>query len=235
MERCRLVLSKKFGNQCPSPSWVCHAILDGVIDRMLPEVEATVREVETCEQFVFKLCNESQNELLHRMQIARAWMVLYRSRLWPKSTITHNLLTNWFWRKDFLSGVPQPYWRDINDHVARMVDLLELGTQTLESIQNIFVAKVSLEMTQQSNSLAQVGGKLAKYGAVFMPLTVITGMWGMNCKVPFQYDGPESVGIYHDEYGFGIVVVVMIVCSVITWQLVNRHEGGLDGVRVDAK
>jgi len=122
LSRCRLVLAKKFGDIIPSPSWVCHSILDEVIDRMLPEVEATAREVENCEQFVFKLAMESQNELLHRMQVARAWMVLYRSRLWPKSTITHNLVTNLQWRRDFLSDVPQPYWRDIDDHVARMVD-----------------------------------------------------------------------------------------------------------------
>merc|ERR1719362_1500355 len=139
-------------------------------------------------------------------------MVLYRSRLWPKSTITHNLLNNYVWRKDFLSDVPQPYWRDINDHVARMVDLLELGTQTLESIQNVFVAKISLEMTQQSNNLAKVGGKLAGVGAVFLPLTVITGIWGMNCKVPFQYDVKTA---FDDSiWGFLIVLAIMALSSV---------------------
>ena len=123
-----------------------------------------------------------------------------------------------------MSDVPQPYWRDINDHVARMVDLLELGTQTLESIQNIFVAKVSLEMTQQSNSLAQVGGSLARVGAVFMPLTVITGMWGMNCKVPWQYDAGESSGINKELYGFCIVVGIMVISSLFTWHFVNRNS-----------
>eukprot|EP01083_Nonionella_stella_P094215 264279_1 len=76
--------------------------------------------------------------------------------------------------------------------------ILELGTHTLESIQNIFVAKVSLEMTQQSNNLASVGGKLASVGAVFLPLTVITGIWGMNCRVPFQFN-PDGAAFFDDN------------------------------------
>eukprot|EP01083_Nonionella_stella_P102601 291966_1 len=225
MNDCRYILSKKFGgNMCPSPAWVGHTIIDNVIDRMMPQVESRVCEVETCEQFVFKLCNQSQNELLHRMQNVRSWMVLYRSRLWPKSTITQNLLNNGLWEKDFLCDVPLPYWRDINDHVARMVDLLELGTHTLESIQNIFVAKVSLEMTQQSNNLASVGGKLASVGAVFLPLTVITGIWGMNCRVPFQFN-PDGAAFFDDNLvGFIIVLCVMLFSSVFTWKFVNKFK-----------
>merc|ERR1712176_366823 len=139
--------------------------------------------------------------------------------------ITHNLLNNYVWRKDFLSDVPQPYWRDINDHVARMVDLLELGTQTLESIQNVFVAKISLEMTQQSNNLAKVGGKLAGVGAVFLPLTVITGIWGMNCKVPFQYDPDSGIKVFNDDlFGFLVVMIIMVVSSIVTWKVVDRNS-----------
>ena len=134
------------------------------------------------------------------------------------------------WRKDFLSDDPQPYWRDINDHVGRMVDLLELGTQTLESIQNIFVAKVILEMTQQSNTLNEVGGQLARVGTVFMPLTVITGMWGMNCKVPWQYDGTESSAFNGEYWGFCIVVGIIVLSSVFSWHLMNRHGKGQEGV-----
>lgn len=109
--------------------------------------------------------------------------------------------------------------------MARMVDLLEIGTQTLESIQNIFVAKVSLEMTQQSNSLAQVGGQLARVGAVFMPLTVITGMGGMNCKVPWQWDGEPSGGSNSwDGTGFAVVGAIMAIASLLTWHFVNRSS-----------
>jgi len=229
VHHCRTSLHKKFGNMCPSPAWVCYTILDAVIDRMIPDIESTVREVEVCERFIFgsalsegETGHMSLNKLLQRMQIARAWMVLYRSRLYPKSTITHNLLNNEFWRKQFLKDVPQPYWADINDHVARMVDLLELGTQTLESVQNVFVAKVSLEMTQKSNNLSMVGDKLARVGAVFMPLTVITGIWGMNCKVPFQFVEDSAVLFTNDHIGFCIILFGMLLAAYATWCFVTR-------------
>merc|ERR1719320_1198592 len=85
-------------------------------------------------------------------------------------------------------------------------------------------------MTQQSNHLAKVGGKLAGVGAVFLPLTVITGLWGMNCKVPFQY---EVKGGWLEDgiWGFVIVLVIMVISSLATWMFVERqgwieHLGG---------
>ena len=119
-----------------------HTIMDVIVDDMIPEVECRVQEVQNVENLIFQLSGQSQQELLQRLQIARNWMMVYRTRLWPKSTMTHNFV-NADWRM-FLGGVQQQYWNDINDHVARMVELLNLGQSTLETCLDIFVAKITL-------------------------------------------------------------------------------------------
>merc|ERR1712083_866507 len=164
---------------------------------------------------VFQLGTASQQELLQRIQNARSWLMVYRSRLWPKSTLAHKFV-NVDWR-GFLDGVPQQYWNDINDHVAEMVELLGLGESTLETSQDIFVAKISVEMADQSNQLSHSTARLENVGSIFLPLTFFAGLWGMNCKVPFQYEGPyddpEEEFMTDDYIGFCLIFVLMIITA----------------------
>eukprot|EP00483_Globobulimina_turgida_P012372 UN12395 len=59
---------RHFGIKCPSPGWVAHCIIDVIVDRMIPEVECRVQEVQNIENLVFGLSGTSQYELLPRLQ-----------------------------------------------------------------------------------------------------------------------------------------------------------------------
>lgn len=121
--------------------------------------------------------------------------------------------------------VKLPYWSDVNDHVSRMVDSLVMAQQTLEYCQNVFAAKVGLEMAQQSNKMSVVAGKVTAAGSLFLPLSFFAGLWGMNCKVPFQYSGGNGDDSMDDDYyGFVIVVVLMALSCYITWRFVSKSE-----------
>jgi len=213
-------LEKRHKSSISSPGWVIHTIIDVIVDRMIPEVECRVQEVQNVENLVFQLSGSSQDELLQRLQIARNWLMVYTTRLWQKSTMTHNLC-NTEWRS-FLGGVQQQYWNDINDHVARMVDHINLGQSTLETCQNVFVAMISLEMSNQSNTLNESAQRFTAVGSIFLPLTFFAGLWGMNCKVPFQYEGPyddpEDAFMTDDYYGFCLIFVLMIVAAIGTYR-----------------
>eukprot|EP01084_Bolivina_argentea_P155884 271635_1 len=169
-------LEKRHEIKCvSSPGWVVHSILNVIVHRMIPEVECRVQEVGNVESLVFALSGSSHNELLQRMQKARTWLIVCRSRLWPKSTMTHNLMSC-DWRM-FLDGVQQQYWNDIHDHVSRMVDRLSSGRSTLERAQSIFVAKIGLQMTYDSNDMTDSAGHLLVVASVFLPLVFLAGLW----------------------------------------------------------
>ncbi|ETO25583.1 putative magnesium transporter, CorA-like protein, partial [Reticulomyxa filosa] len=196
---------------CPSPGWVCHAIVDGVIDALIPDVNRVVSEVENLEKLVSMIGINSQHELLRRFQNGRAALGVYRHRLWPKSILVDHL-NNLEWRA-FLRDVPAPYWRDINDHLAKMVEVIEIGMQTLESLQNVFVAKVSVDMTRHSNHLSAIGAKLAALAAVFLPASFLAGVLGMNCWVPFQLSPPYTISPENAHFGFLAMCGLMILSS----------------------
>lgn len=202
--------------KCPSPGWVAHTIMDVIVDDMIPEVECRVQEVQNVENLIFQLSGQSQTELLQRLQIARNWLMVYKSRLWPKSAMTRNFMDE-DWRA-FLTGVPQQYWNDVNDHVARMVELLNLGQSTLETCQSIFVAKITLGQAEQSNALSVSAGRLTAVGSIFLPLSFFAALWGMNCKVPFQFTEVGDPDLFTDDYyGFCIVSSVMVVTAYFTY------------------
>merc|ERR1712228_188526 len=211
-------LEKRHGFIVVCPGFIIHAIIDIIVDRMIPEIECRVQEVQNVENLVFTLSGKSQTELLQRLINARNGLIVCQSRLWPKSTITHSFCDE-DWRI-FLGGVQQQFWNDINDHVARMVDLLNMGQKTLETAQNVFVAKISLEMANQANDFSETAGRFTAIGSIFLPLTFFTGVWGMNCKVPFQYEGPDTLDIFTDDfYGFVIVVSLMLFTAISTYRL----------------
>ncbi|ETO36355.1 magnesium and cobalt transport protein CorA, partial [Reticulomyxa filosa] len=205
---------------CPSPGWVCHAIVDGVIDALIPEVNRVVDEVQNLEHMVLFIGFDSQNEFLDRFQAARHWLAVTRTRLWPKSALTTNL-TN-IELQNFLQEVPAPYWRDINDHVSRMVDVVQIGLQTLESLQNVFVTKVSLEMSKHAVILSENASRLGATGAIFLPLIFIPTFYGMNIWLPFQNTLIDILPAEHVRWGFGFVSAMMIITVAVTYHLVKR-------------
>ncbi|ETO23464.1 hypothetical protein RFI_13717 [Reticulomyxa filosa] len=205
---------------CPSPGWVCHAIIDGVVDALIPEVNRVVDEVQNLEQLVFMIEVDSQHELLNRFEAARYGLELYRSRLWPKSTLTHNL-NNLDWRT-FLQDVPAAYWRDINDHLSRMVDTVQIASQTLESLQNVFIAKVSMDMSDYANALNETVGRLGIVSTLFLPLIFITGLFGTNMWIPFQVGLTDVVSAENIRFGFVFVLSLMVVTFSATYILVKK-------------
>ncbi|ETO05489.1 hypothetical protein RFI_31908 [Reticulomyxa filosa] len=178
-------------------------------------------KVEALEHIVPMLGVNSQHELLKRFLNARSWLGIYRHRLSPKSILLDQL-NNLEWRA-FLQDVPEPYWRDINDHLSGMVDIIEVGLKKLESLQNLFVANVSLEMNQQSNILSEIASKMSVLSAVSLPATLVAGLWGMNVYVPFQLIEPSTWDPDLNVLGFLIVVTLMLIGSATTYTLIIRR------------
>lgn len=212
IEYCIGRLTRKYRNPVPSSGWVAYAILDRIIDNLIPKINDVNKEIEIC-----KTGDPNFNDLIDKINSTRNDIFWYISHLAPKFSITKSLLSNET-RKGFLE-IGKPYWVDLNENVTRMKETLHFNNKVLESIQNTFVSKISINIAEQNNVLSKVSEKLTVLTVVFLPMSFITGLFGMNVKVPFQYKGED--GSSDNFNGFIIIMISMLVCSLMSYLYVR--------------
>lgn len=173
------------------PAYVAHAILDGMIDAFLPLMEIFDREVEKLEG---RVVGRSDPSLLERIfQLKHGLQRLHRIGMHQRELL-HRL-----WR-DPTPLIPKdlgPFYRDVYDHFVRVTDLTEGYREMVDSSLDGYLG-------MQSHRLNEIMKVLTIISTVMLPLTFITGLYGMN----FDY----MPGI-HWEFGYQTAWVVMIVVA----------------------
>eukprot|EP00474_Spongospora_subterranea_P011337 CRZ11795.1 hypothetical protein [Spongospora subterranea] len=134
-------------------------------------------------------------------------------------------------RRSFLSGVRVAYFRDVLDHVLTMIQKLELSQDLLNSLQSTYLAKVdqrctisvsivqrrriqvSIEVAKASNNINLVMKNISSFATAFLPMTFITGLWGMNVKVPFQVNDTsgETPIVFYTIIAVMIAIVIPFI------------------------
>ena len=112
-------LRRVYDNRLESTAWIIHAMLDSIVDALLPVVDGTVVEVDALEDLIYMLSGSEHRDLLKRMGLTRRRLSFLRQRLWSKRDILMSLIgKDW---QLFLAGVQIPYLRDVYDHVVTML------------------------------------------------------------------------------------------------------------------
>ncbi len=134
------------------------------------------------DDLIYALSRNEHRDILKRMAEARRRLSYMRQRLWSKRDILVSLVSkDW---ENFLSGVQIPYLRDVYDHVVRMLQKLEIASELLSSIQSTYLSNVSIDVAEASNNVNAVMKTLSSVATIILPLTLVTGMFGMNVTVP---------------------------------------------------
>ncbi|KAI8343701.1 hypothetical protein BC941DRAFT_412072 [Chlamydoabsidia padenii] len=76
------------------------------------------------------------------------------------------------------------YLGDVQDHIVTMLQNLNHYETLLARTHTNYLAKISIELTQTSNSTNLVIGRLTIFATILLPMNLVTGIWGMNVKVP---------------------------------------------------
>jgi magnesium transporter len=166
--------------------WLLHEILDGVIDNYLPILDDIDEQIAVLERQVLE---EPDHGVLERiLSLKRDVMHLKRVAA-PQREILLRLS-----RDPFAAIDPraQVYFRDIFDDLARIADLAEGYREHL-------TATLGAHLSMVSNRLNTVMKVLTVIATVFMPLTLIAGIYGMNFawmpELRWQYGYPAALGV----------------------------------------
>lgn len=161
------------------PAALLHRIVDGMVDNYRPEIEKLEDKLDKLERDVFE--QPHVNFVRTILGIKRDITSLRRVAL-PQRDIVSRLARREF---DMISHELAYRFRDVYDHLVRLTDEALIFQDRITGILEAHLSTVS-------NRLNQVMKVLTVMSTIFMPLTVLTGMWGMNIRLP-QFPGGDGV------------------------------------------
>lgn len=171
-----------------SSDYLFYALMDAVVDWYFSAVEKIGDKIGDIED---EIMNDPRRESLIRLYNLKREIIYLRKQLWPVRDLISNML-----RSDsrFLTQSTQVFLRDLLDHSTRIIDAVETYRDLLSGMMDIY-------LSTNSNKMNEVMKVLTVMSSVFIPVTFIAGVYGMN----FEFM-PEL----HSPHGYAIVWLVMI-------------------------
>jgi len=174
--------------------YLVFAITDLIIDQyflLLEDIGETVEEVE--EQLV-PTPDQSSQEAIYRL---KRRLIYVKKTIWPTREVLSSLQ-----RSDhvLINEATKIYFRNVYDHTVQVIE-------TLESLRDITAGMMDLYLSSVSNRMNEIMKVLTVFSAIFIPLTFLAGVYGMNFRKIF----PELDW----EYGYFIFWIVCITAAIV--------------------
>jgi len=177
------------------PGYLAYSLVDAIIDNyfvVLEKIGETVADLED------ELILEPDRKTLSQLHSLKSEMIFVRKSVWPlRETIS-------IWGRldsELITDHTRTYLRDAYDHIIQAIDMIEVYRDMLTSMLDLYLSSVS-------NRMNEVMKVLTIIATIFIPLTFIVGIYGMN----FEHM-PEI------KWRFGYYMVWGIMITVAVWML----------------
>ena len=163
------------------PAFVFYALLDAVVDRYFPIIDALETELESIENQIFEPHLGRAN--IERLYLLKRKIGVVKHAVGPLQEAVAKLISG---RVPQVCANNREYFRDVFDHLARMNLLLDSLRDTIGTAIQVNLSTVTIEETE-------VTKRLAAWAGIFAVATAFAGIWGMNfqnmpeLKLPWGY------------------------------------------------
>lgn len=178
-----------------SAAALLHGLLDGIVDDFLPIVDELD---ETIDQLENEVLEQPDPSVLQKILIAKRNSLRLRRATTPQRDIMNRLSRN-----EFPALIPADlsmYFRDIFDHLVRVEYLIE-------ALRDLSDAALQTYLSVVSNRLNEVMRVLTAVATIILPLTLISGIYGMNFE-------DNQFPSFKSDWGFPVVTISMIAIAV---------------------
>ena len=171
--------------------YLAHALIDVVVDNYFVVLENLGDKIEVLEDEIME--HPTSDSLQKITHLKRGTLVLRRAA-WPLREVVSNLQRT---ESGLVSAETRLYLKDLYDHTIQIMD-------TVETFRDILGGMIEIYMSTLSNKMNEVMKVLTMITTVFIPLSFLAGVYGMN----FQHM-PELEW----KYGYAVVMLVMLVLA----------------------
>ncbi len=189
------------------PDHLAYAIIDAVIDAYFPLLEGLGERLDALESRVLE---RPEPRLIHDLHRIRRDLLTIRRSIWPLRDALNSLVRD---QTPLIRAETRVFLRDCYDHAAQILDLVE-------AYREICSALMEVHLTNLSNRMNEVMKVLTVISTIFIPLTFIVGIYGMNFDTAHPLNMPEL----RWPYGYVTVMLFMLVLALsMVW--VFRRRG----------
>lgn len=184
------------------PVALLHRIVDKMVDNYRPAINEIEERIGRLEEQAFA----GQSHLARRLMKMKREVSSMRRVLIPQRDTIGRLA-----RREFpmISDEMAYRFRDVYDHVVRLTEEAMLFQDRVTGIFEVSLSTVS----HRTNQVMKL---LTVMSTIFLPLTVLTGMWGMNIPIPHLPGGPES------QFWWIGGIMIAIIVAMLTFFRKNK-------------
>ena len=149
--------------------YLAYALLDAIVDQYFVVLERLAERVELLEEEVVASPTRDTIRTIHEL---KQEMILIRKSVWPLRELVGGLERR---DSELIREGTIIYLRDLYDHTVQIIDTVETSREMLSGMLDIY-------LSSEANRTNEVMKVLTVYATIFMPLTFIVGLYGMNFK-----------------------------------------------------
>ena len=171
--------------------YLAYALLDAIVDNYFLILENVGEKIEDTEQ---RLAIKPDPETLMSIRELKKEMIFLRKSIWPLREVINGLDRS---ESPLIHESTNAYLRDVYDHTIQIID-------TVESFRDMISGMLDIYLSSLSNKMNEVMKVLTIFASIFIPLTFIAGLYGMNFRFMPELEW---------QWGYFAVLFVMVLAG----------------------
>ncbi len=176
--------------------YLCYALLDAIVDNYFVVLEDMGEKIEEYEE---ELLADPTPETLHKIHKLRGDIIYLRRSIWPLREVINEIL-----RGDIsqISEATEMFYRDVYDHTIQVMD-------TIETFRDVISGMLDMYLSSISNKMNEVMKVLTMIATIFIPITFVAGIYGMNFEIMPELKWPWAYPAV-----WGVIILITAVMAI---------------------
>jgi len=178
--------------------YLAYAVIDAVVDAYFPVLEEIGERLDAMED---EILERPDSAVISRLHSIKRDLLNFRRAVWPMREAINQLIRD---PSSMISDYTDIYLRDCYDHTSQVIDLIESYREVGSDLMSVYLSSIS-------NKMNEVMKVLTVIATIFMPLSFLAGLYGMNFNTQISpWNMPELNWRLGYPFALGLIVIVTV-------------------------
>ncbi|MES2829387.1 MAG: magnesium/cobalt transporter CorA [Bacteroidota bacterium] len=186
-------------------SYLMYALMDIIVDTYFEILHQWGENLDVIEERLF---NKPDKSIMYDTQVIKRNLISIRRVVWPERDKLNDILRT---DSHLISDQTKMFVKDAYDHCIQLIDIVE-------SLKEIAISNIDMYLSVISNRMNEIMKVLTIISSIFIPLTFIAGIYGMNFSRQDPVSGkilPLNMPELYSQHGYLYTMIVMAVIAIV--------------------